>query len=189
MGNTTQRSRRTAGVALLGAGALMFGAPGVASADGSVSVGSVDSGSAEDIGGAVLNEFVPGLGDTVTGSLESWGSSGPTGSPGGGSPKVQRCNQQTRSGGQGVTTTKHIMGRRGPFSFTIVYDTETQPDRIQVFYQGRQLYNTGMIGDRINEGNGSKRIRVPAGGQNFVTVKVTGPEQGTHWSYTVHCPS
>ena len=22
-----------------------------------------------------------------------------------------------------------------------------------------------------------------------VTVKVTGPEQGTHWSYTVHCPS
>ena len=81
------------------------------------------------------------------------------------------------------------MGRTGPMSFTLNYNTGTQADRIEVFYQGRRLYNTGLIGDNVNEGNGSKRIAVPAGIDNYVTVKVTGPDSGTRWEYTVYCPS
>ena len=186
MDTTAGRSPRWVGVAALGVGALMFGVPGVAAADGSVSVGSVDSGSAEDIGSGILNELVPGLGDAVTGSVESFGSDdGPTVAP----PQTQRCNQASKSGGYGITNTKHLMGRGGPYTFTIVYDTENIPDQIEVFYQGRRLYDTGMIGDNINEGNGSKQIRVPSGTQNYVTVKVTGPDSDTHWSYTVNCPA
>ncbi|HMS76568.1 hypothetical protein [Gordonia sp. (in: high G+C Gram-positive bacteria)] len=188
MGDKLTKTRLMAGAALLSTGALMFTTPGFAAADGSVSAGSVDSGSAEEIGGGVLNAFVPGLGDLVTGSLES--SAGGLG--GGGNvapPQTQRCNQSSQSGGYGITNTKHLMGRRGPFSFTIVYDTVNIPDRIEVFYQGRRLYNTGLIGDNVNEGNGSKRIAVPAGIDNYVTVKVTGPDSGTRWEYTVYCPS
>lgn len=188
VGDQANKTRLMAGAALLGAGALLFTTPGVAAADGSVSVGSVDSGSAESIGEGILNAFVPGLGDAVTGSLDS--SAGGLGGGGNVAPtQTQRCNQSRQSGGYGITSTKHLMGRRGPFGFTIVYDTLNQPDRIQVYYQGRQVYNTGLIGDRINEGNGSKRIQVPAGADNFVTVKVTGPEEGTRWDYTVYCPS
>ncbi|MFZ2240584.1 MAG: hypothetical protein WAV90_13805 [Gordonia amarae] len=188
MGKTTRSSRRMAGAAVLGAGALIFGAPGIASADGSVSVGSVDSGSAEDIGGGILNEFVPGLGDLVTGSTDALGTGsddGLTEAP----TQTKRCDLESQSGGYGITSTKHLMGRKGGYSFSIVYDTENIPDTIEVFYQGKRLYTTGLIGDDINEGNGSKLIRVPAGTADYVSVKVTGTDSDTHWSYTVHCPS
>ncbi len=176
-------TRHAAIVAAAGAIILAIGSPGVAAADGSASFGSLDTGSAEAIGGGVLNAFVPGLGDLVFGSSD--GSSG----GGGGSPGVQRCNQQTNSGGQGITETKHLTGRAGPTDFTLLYDTENIPDRIETFYQGRRIHDTGYIGDNINAGNGSARIAVPRGADDFVTVKVTGPDSGTVWHYTVYCPS
>ena len=107
---------------------------------------------------------------------------------GGGSPKIQQCNQSTKSGGQGVTETKHILGRTGPTSFTLAYDTRIQPDKIDVYYQGRLIRSTGYVGDRINKGKGSVVVDVPPGIANYVTVKVTGPESGTVWDYTVNCP-
>ncbi|MXP20131.1 hypothetical protein GIY30_01940 [Gordonia sp. HNM0687] len=105
------------------------------------------------------------------------------------SPPVQQCNQQTKSGGEGVTETRHILGRTGPTAFTLDYETVNQPDEIKVFYQGRLVHNTGYVGDNLNEGTGSARVTLPPGAQNYVVVRVTGPEEGTVWEYTVHCPT
>lgn len=107
--------------------------------------------------------------------------------------KSQPCNQKTESGGQGVTTTDHALGRSGPTSFRLTYDTRSQADRIEVFYEGRLLKDSpGLVGDNLNDparrGEGATTVRVPAGKSQIVRVKVTGPEEGTVWSYTVHCP-
>ena len=164
--------RRLAVIIGLAAAAGALSVPGVSAADPSTG-SSVDSGSADDLLKAVPPEVLEQLG---------------LGSVGGGSPKIQQCNQSTKSGGQGVTETKHILGRTGPTSFTLAYDTRIQPDKIDVYYQGRLIRSTGYVGDRINKGRGSVVVDVPPGIANYVTVKVTGPESGTVWDYTVNCP-
>lgn len=142
----------------------------------------------------------PGIADAdeLTGSLDLGSSildgifgSGSGGSGGGGgnqgAPTVQRCNAQTLSGGAGVTTTRYLMGRTGPMSFNLTYDTENIPDQIVVSYQGRIVANTGYVGDNINEGQGTIRVNVPRGTDSSVVVRVTGPDQ-TEWHYTLYCP-
>ena len=136
---------------------------------GSLDGGSVDGGSLEEYG---------------LGGLDYFGSLGGNQAP----PSTQRCNSETKSGGYGVTETRHILGLRGPTSFTLNYDTYDIPDEIRVFYGGRQIYNTGYVGDDINQGTGSVRITVPPGGDTSVVVRVTGPDRNTEWDYTVNCP-
>lgn len=129
-----------------------------------------------DTGSAAL-----GTGSAAVGSLD--------GGPADTQPTVtQQCNASTKSGGAGVTTTRHELGRTGPTSFKLSYETYNIPDTIEVFYEGKSIYNTGPVGDNINEGTGSAVINVPAGRDTAVTVKVTGPN-GTDWDYTVNCPS
>ncbi|WP_024800995.1 hypothetical protein [Nocardia sp. BMG51109] len=103
-------------------------------------------------------------------------------------PRSQQCNASTESGGAGVTDTVHELGRSGPASFVLSYETESIPDLIQVFYGGAQVYSTGYIGDNINEGTGSAVVTLPAGGATSVLVRVTGPSD-TEWSYVVRCPA
>ena len=171
------RPRSLALVAVVMTAAGLMAAPGVAAA--APSTGS-DPGSVRDyldLIPKVIDQLPPGLLEELDlGSLD--------GEP----PAVQRCNEETRSGGRGVTETRYILGRTGPTAFTLKYETYDQPDKIQVYYQGRVIADTGLVGDNINQGTGSIRVGVPAGLQNFVTVKVTGPEQGTLWDYTVFCP-
>jgi hypothetical protein len=68
------------------------------------------------------------------------------------------------------------------------YETYQQPDEIAVFYGDLQIATTGYVGDNTNEGTGSIRVIVPPGPSDSVTVRVTGPEEGTIWDYTVRCP-
>lgn len=103
-------------------------------------------------------------------------------------PGVQACNEITKSGGQGVTETRHLLGTTGPASFVIDYETLNQPDEIVVSYEGREIANTGYVGDNTNEGTGSIRVFVPPGSADSVLVRVTGPEEDTLWDYTVKCP-
>lgn len=49
-------------------------------------------------------------------------------------PTTQQCNQSRQSGGEGVTSTYHELGRSGPTSFLLEWETYDVPDRIQVFY-------------------------------------------------------
>lgn len=88
------------------------------------------------------------------------------------------------SGGAGITSTKHELGRGGPTSFVLGYETEDIPDLIEVYYEGRLIHSTGYIGDDINEGTGSAVVKVPAGGASSVLVRVTGPDHsvGLHRS-------
>jgi hypothetical protein len=103
-------------------------------------------------------------------------------------PGVQTCNETTNSGGHGVTETRHVLGTTGPASFVLEYETYDLVDEIAVFYDGWQIANTGFVGDEVNEGTGSIRVIVPPGASDSVLVRVTGPEDGTVWDYTVKCP-
>lgn len=107
-------------------------------------------------------------------------------------PQVQECNASTQSGGAGVTNTRHLLGAAGPTNFLLEYDTLNVPDKIDVFYEGREISTTGYVGDNLNDsarrGVGSIRVDVPAGRDTAVLVRVTGPN-GTEWSYKVNCPA
>lgn len=168
MNNAVVRHRRTAIAAVAGAVALVCGAPGLAVA--APATGSVDTGSA---------------GGIFSGSADAAGSSGRDGSPNGvdGSLRQVRCNQQSKSAGEAVTNTRHMMGRAGPMSFTLDYNTGTQADKIEVFYHGKVRAATGYV-----TGAGSRQVTVPAGTNDYVTVKVTGPVGGS-WNYTITCPA
>ncbi|GGK52765.1 hypothetical protein [Nocardia camponoti] len=144
--------------------------PALASAD----TGSADTGSA---GIDILGDLLDVGSGVLSGSGGDGSSDGPT----------QPCNRSRKSGGAGVTTTTHSLGRSGPLSFVLTYETFSIPDRIQVFYQGAQVHDTGYVGDQINQGTGSATVRLPAGSATTVSVKVTGPSN-TQWEYTVNCP-
>lgn len=147
--------------------------PGLAGAD----TGSGSTGSGVlDTGSGILGDLL----DTGSGILG--------GSSGGSSDNVQPCNRSTESGGAGVTTTVHQLGVAGPTAFVLSYETLNIPDRIQVYYEGGQVLDTGYLGDNLNQGTGSAVVSLPAGSATTVTVKVSGPDD-TRWEYTVNCPS
>ncbi|KIQ20478.1 hypothetical protein RU01_02320 [Rhodococcus sp. MEB064] len=172
------RRRQIATVAVVAAG-LAFVAPAVASAQPSTFGSSTGSSLIDDPIGT-LSEGARILGEAIGGFGGSdLGSSGP------GTP-TQNCNEQTVSGGEGVTDTNHQLGRTGPTSFVLDYETESVPDNIEVFYQGGKVYESGYIGDDLNEGTGSAVVSLPPGGATTVLVRVTGPS-GTSWAYTVRC--
>ncbi|MCD2099711.1 hypothetical protein [Rhodococcus rhodochrous] len=163
---------------------VAFGAPVAASAALTGSAGSNDlPGSVADLPGSVSE--LPGSVVDLGGRAIDLGSA----ILGNGSslPSTQQCNQSRQSGGEGVTSTYHELGRSGPTSFLLDWETFDVPDRIQVFYGGSQIHDTGRIGDSINEGTGSAVVNVPAGSASSVLVRVTG-EPGTAWEYTVNCP-
>ena len=93
---------------------------------------------------------------------------------------VPACGAATNSGGAGVTTTVHDVGKsKGTFTFT--YDAFSIPDRFQVSYEGASLLDTGSI-----SGGGSRNLTIN-GTHTTITVVVTGSSSGTAWTYTVGC--
>ncbi|CAN5344707.1 hypothetical protein BH09ACT9_BH09ACT9_30850 [soil metagenome] len=166
-------------------------ANGIASGSVGDIVGGIATGNLNDVlgglnaGSTSAMDIVNGL---ASGNVRDILSGLASGSGGGGSfAPTQRCDASTVSGGAGITSTKHELGRGGPTSFVLGYETENVPDLIEVYYEGRLIHSTGYIGDNINEGTGSAVVNVPAGGASSVLVRVTGPDH-TEWSYTVRCP-
>ncbi|MGX1776848.1 hypothetical protein ACWIGW_32400 [Nocardia brasiliensis] len=158
--------RDTAAATVLAAALVVAASTGASAAPGTGSSGSSDTGS---------------------GSGSGSGSAGSGSGPGTPQPPTQRCNQSTKSGGAGVTDTTHELGRGGPLSFALAYETYDVPDKIDVFYQGALVRTTGYVGDHLNQGTGSITVGLPAGTATAVMVRVTGPN-GTKWDYTVRCP-
>lgn len=160
---------------------VAIAAPAVAMAQpSSADVGSsaLDLGSsAVDLGSSVLD-----LGSSLLGIDNGGLAPGTTGPV-----QTQTCNASTKSGGAGVTNTIHQIGRPGPTSFVLAYETYDVPDRIRVYYEGAQILDTGYIGDAINEGTGSVVVSVPPGSATSVQVRIDG-EPGTDWDYQVNCP-
>jgi len=96
---------------------------------------------------------------------------------------VAPCNAATRSGGAGVTTTSHELGRASG-TFPFAYDAQTLPDRFDIIYEGRTIFTTGGFV------SGSSSVNLPYGGSSsIITVIVTGRDPGTAWTYLVGCPS
>jgi hypothetical protein len=94
------------------------------------------------------------------------------------------CGVATTSGGAGVTTTVHDLGRTdGTFPFT--WDAFFEPDTFEILYEGRQLFSTGPV-----SGTGSTSVAY-GGASTQVTVRVTGTPGSptTVWNYTVGCPA
>lgn len=99
------------------------------------------------------------------------------------------CDAATTSGGAGVTQNTMELGKPGPTSFNISYETYNIPDRIEVFYEGKRIADTGYVGDDNTppDGTGSITVSVPAGTSTKVMIQVTGPDY-TAWDFTPSCP-
>lgn len=105
-------------------------------------------------------------------------------------PNTQPCNQVTRSGGRGITETRHYLGPT-PGRVTLAANTLAEPDRIRVHHRGRLLSETpGFV---QGPGTISFDWNPPPGGSAedyVVTVEVTGTpgSPSTVWFYTLGCP-
>ena len=101
-----------------------------------------------------------------------------------GSPE-QRCNEISDAGGQGGSYKRHELGRGGPTSFVLRYQTFQVKDRVTVIYEGKEIFNSGFVG---TGGDVFRRIDLPPGVSTSVLVRIDAPENGTEWNYTVGCP-
>ena len=106
-------------------------------------------------------------------------------------PNTQPCNVETKSGGAGITDTKHYLGPR-PGRVRLNYDTLRLPDRLVVTHKGRVLAQTrGFVsGGGAIEFDWNPRPNGPAS-DYVVNVEVTGTP-GSHttvWRYNLGCPA
>ncbi len=92
-----------------------------------------------------------------------------------------QCQQQQLSGNQGIFTNTYDLGVNcGSFNFE--YETYTIPDRVQMFYEGQILLDTGVVGEH-------KVLPIAySGSSSQITVVVTADLSGTAWYYIVGCP-
>lgn len=111
-------------------------------------------------------------------------------------PDTEPCNTETRSGGAGITATKHFLGAT-PGRARLTYDNAQIPDRIVVYHQGRRIAGTAEGANRgFTSGRGGFEFDwnpAPNGppGSYVVTVEVTGNPGSTStiWRYNLGCPS
>ena len=97
-------------------------------------------------------------------------------------PPPLGCSATTTSGGAGVTTNVHELGRTsGTFVFN--WDAFAIPDKFDVSYQGTLLFSTGFVSL-----TGTKTLSY-SGTSTKVTVVVTGSAPATAWNYVVNCPT
>jgi len=96
------------------------------------------------------------------------------------------CNEEVKSGGQGVTNTVHPLGPT-PGLITIGYDMLSIPDKLSVTYNGRVVATTSSL----VSGKGMLRwyYYPQPGAPQFCTVNVSAPEDGTVWQYSLGCPA
>ncbi len=102
-------------------------------------------------------------------------------------PDAKPCDEETQSGGRGITRTRHFLGPQ-PGRVTLRYDTLIEPDHIEVLYRGRQLATTWI--PVSGRGTLSFDWRPSGTGPEAHTVEVvvTGFGLSTRWRYTLGCP-
>ncbi|WP_114377897.1 hypothetical protein [Elioraea thermophila] len=102
-------------------------------------------------------------------------------------PDAKPCDEETQSGGRGITRTRHYLGPN-PGRVTLRYDTLIEPDHIEVLYRGRQLATTWI--PVSGRGTLSFDWRPSGTGPEAHTVEVivTGFGLSTRWRYTLGCP-
>jgi hypothetical protein len=68
-------------------------------------------------------------------------------------------------------------------TFRFDFQAFTIPDRFEVFYEGKLLFDSGVV-----SGSGSQLLTFGPGSATFVTVRATGFDAGTLYEYAVGCP-
>lgn len=101
-------------------------------------------------------------------------------------PPAQSCNAGQQVAGADTPDSRSFEMGRTSATFQFDYDTYSQQDRIQVYYQGSPIYDTGCVGK-------ADTVHPSYSGQSTVIQVVVTPNcaggSGTQWNYTVHCPS
>lgn len=106
----------------------------------------------------------------------------PTPTPPPPNQKIYPCDSPQESGGQGITTKVHSIGNS--HRFTISWDMYNVPDQL-IVYCGtgstkKQIFSTrGAV-----SGRGSAQLYCK---QNYITVRLIGPNDGTQWKYQMNC--
>ena len=103
-----------------------------------------------------------------------------------GSMPTVPCNEEVKSGGQGVTNTVHPLGPN-PGLITIKYNMASIPDKLMVTHNGRVVATTA---DLVSGEGVLKLYYYPQPGEpQYCTVNVSAPQGGTVWQYSVGCPT
>lgn len=99
---------------------------------------------------------------------------------------VVPCNNQSNSGGSGVTVTAHELGST-PGQASVQWDFYQITDKIKIDHNGQTLFET----PNFVAGTGSFAWAWnPAPTEpTQITVTVTGSSSNTGWQYTVNCPA
>jgi hypothetical protein len=95
------------------------------------------------------------------------------------------CDNNVKSGGQGVTTTHHELGNRSGY-VAIEYDMLTVPDQIKVIYDNVLVYSSNGLVGGSNEIGWSYAAK--SGKPTFCIVEISAPNEGTSWRYLLKCP-
>lgn len=105
------------------------------------------------------------------------------------------CNAVQTGGGEvGVQRFNVPLGRTGPTSFVLTYDTINVPDKVAVYAPGgAPMWRTYDVPGNVDgyvstHGNVDQLINVPAGVSTAI-VEVTADKSNTQWSFTAHCPA
>lgn len=111
--------------------------------------------------------------------------------------EVTPCNQQTVSGGDGVTSTKHTLGNKSG-EVVIQYNMQNIPDKMEVFYENELVASTfsipnnidGFVGNSITGSSGVGEIKFYYVKEkvDYIEIIVTGSDANTAWEYLVKCP-
>lgn len=103
-------------------------------------------------------------------------------------PDAEPCDVETRSGGRGVTRTRHYLGPT-PGPVFLDYNTLIEPDQINVYYRGRLIATSG--GPVPGRGQLYFNWQPTGSGPEayVVEVEVIGTGQTTRWQYHLGCPA
>jgi len=95
------------------------------------------------------------------------------------------CNATVKSGGKGITTTRHELGNRSGVVY-LDYDMVNLPDQIKVIYDNIVVYaSNGLVSHRniINW-----KYNAISGKPTFCIVEISAPYDDTAWTYELSCP-
>jgi hypothetical protein len=108
---------------------------------------------------------------------------------------AKKCNSMVNSGNQGVDTKIVELGEESGV-VTLEFYPDDQPDKIEVFYEGRKIATSfdcnnnqsGFVGGKYGSSTCFLRFNFRFNRDSFVKVIVTAPETGTIWQYKMSCP-
>jgi hypothetical protein len=88
----------------------------------------------------------------------------------------------TQSGGQ-QTTTYTVLLDRSRGKLNLYYEMYTIPDRLDLIYEGATIFTTGGLV------SGSQTIQRDIDGDaKEILVRITAPNSGTAWNFSIDCP-